>query len=123
MILLGPKISNDGSSTPGCDPFNECSPSTITAKKHLQSSISTEIYLLSIYVIYREVHTFFMKILSLVFFLGLRCMINLPCIRWAVVITFPLVLADVFLPYFPWQRYLSGQVPQSGNTKDQLLLF
>lgn len=50
-------------------------------------------------------------------------MINLPYIRLAVVITFTLVLADMFLPYFPWQRYLPGQVAWSGNTKDQLPLF
>lgn len=45
MILLGQKISNDGSSAPGCNPLNECSCSGITAKKHPLSSISSEIYL------------------------------------------------------------------------------
>lgn len=45
MILLGQKVSNDGSSAPECDPLNKCSCSGIAANTHPQSSISSEMYL------------------------------------------------------------------------------
>lgn len=123
MILLGQKVSNDGSSAPGCDPLNKCSCSGIAANTHPQSSISSEIYLFKYLCnLQRDSYFFHAKSFS-VLFLGPRCMIHLPHSKWAVVITFTLVLADVFLPYLPWQTYLSGQVPLSGHTKDHSLLL